>query len=241
MFPGTIRKTVVFSLATFLSVAAVSGELIAPTPLSSNLTVRVERVGTMPLTPGDNIASPQPYGNRELFLISHRPTKVFSLETKGEKKGLISEIYNDSDTPAGIDPAGSFALMNVAGNAAQNKVYMVITSRTRPDSIPVLNLPEPDNDPSGGYEDFLFIDTFDPANGFGNSNGGSGPLFNRNIYDIDAPNYTLFGGNIPVEVVFQVFIEFDYKNGVLSNPVPFLALETQEGPFHSGGGVACYA
>jgi hypothetical protein len=38
-------------------------------------------------------------------------------------------------------------------------------------------------------------------------------------------------------VVYQVFIEFDYDDGALSNPRPFLALQTQEGPFHSGGGL----
>jgi hypothetical protein len=59
----------------------------------------------------------------------------------------------------------------------------------------------------------------------------------RNIYDIDAPAYTLFFGPVAIEVVYQVFVEFDYKKGVLSNPKPFLALQTQEGPFHSGGGL----
>jgi hypothetical protein len=37
--------------------------------------------------------------------------------------------------------------------------------------------------------------------------------------------------------VYQVFVEFDYNKGTLNNPRPFLALQTQEGPFHSGGGL----
>lgn len=210
------------------------GPLVAPTPAASDLTVEVEPVGAMPKGPGDNIASPQPYGPNELFLISHVPTKVFSLDTRA---GQITQIYDPSQTPAGITPTSAFALMNVAGDAAKNKVYMVITSQTLPPGIPTLDLPDPDADPSGGREDFLFIDTFDPFNGFGNGNLGSGPLFDRNIYDIDAPNYTLFFAPVPIEVVYQVFFEWDYTDGALSNPRPFLALQTQEGPFHSGGGM----
>lgn len=210
------------------------GPLIAPTPVPSELTVEVEPAGIMPKAPGDNIASPQPYGPNELFLISHVPTNVFSLDTRA---GEITQIYDPSQTPAGITPASAFALMNVAGDAAKNKVYMVITSRTLPPGIPTLDLPDPDTDPSGGREDFLYIDTFDPVNGFGNGNGGSGALLDRNIYDIDAPNYTLFFAPVPIEVVYQVFFEWDYTDGALSNPRPFLALQTQEGPFHSGGGL----
>jgi hypothetical protein len=207
---------------------------IAPTPATSNLTVEVKLAGAMPMDPGDNIASPQPYGPHELFLISHRPTKAFSVDSITNQ---ITQIYDPLQTPAGIEPVGNFALMNIAGNHAKNKVYMVFSSRTLPVSIPMRTLPDPDTDPSGGREDFIHIDTFNPSDGFGNGNGGSGELLDRNIYDIDAPDYTLFFGPIPIEVVYQVFVEFDYKNGALTNPRPFLALETQEGPFHSGGGL----
>ncbi len=216
------------------AVSSAQGPLIAPTPAPSELTVEVAPVGTMPKAPGANIASPQPYGPKELFLISHVPTEVFSLNARD---GEIVQIYDPSQTPDGITPASNFALMNVAGNAAKNKVYMVLTSTTLPPGIPSLGLPDPDTDPSGGREDFLFIDTFDPVNGFGNGNAGSGPLLDRNIYDIDAPAYTLFFGPNPIQVVHQVFVEWDYTDGELSNPRPFLALETQEGPFHSGGGM----
>jgi hypothetical protein len=168
----------------FAAPASAYAQLIAPTPLSSDLTVEVKPAGSMPISPGDNIASPQPYGPKELLLISHSPTKVFSLDTK---KGESTMIYDPSQAPDDITPVGAFALMNVAGDHAKKKVYMVFTSRSLPSDIPVRHLPDPDTDPSGGREDFLFIDTFDPGNGFANGNGGSGPLLNRNIYDIDAP------------------------------------------------------
>ena len=153
---------------------------IAPTPVPSELTVEVEPAGIMPKAPGANIASPQPYGPNELFLISHVPTEVFSLDTRA---GEITQIYDPSQTPAGITPTSIFALMNVAGDAAKNKVYMVLTSRTLPPGIPTLDLPDPDTDPSGGREDFLFIDTFDPANGFGNGNAGSAGETNGGSHD----------------------------------------------------------
>jgi hypothetical protein len=224
------------SLFALLYSSALFAQLIAPTPAASDLTVEVEYVGTMPKEGPfyNNIASPQPYGPHELFLVSHVPTNVYSVDTR---TGQTTQIYDFAQTPAGLEPTGAFALMNVAGNPAKNKVYMVISSRTLPPGIPTRLLPDPDNDASGGREDFLFIDTFAPANGYGNGNGGSGPLYDRNIYDIDAPAYTLFFGPVPIEVVYQVFVEFDYSNGVLSNPRPFAALQTQEGPFHSGGGL----
>ena len=227
-------KKLVPTLAALMCTSVLHAQSIAPTPSPSNLTAEVTYAGTMPINPGDNIASPQPYGDNELFLISHRPTTVFSVNTDS---GTTTQIYDPSQTPAGIDPAGGFALMNVAGQPSKNKVYMVFTSRSLPVGIPVRYLPDPDTDPSGGREDFLFIDVFNPPGGFGNGNGGSGPLLNRDIYNIDASGFTLFFNPIPIEVVYQVFVEFNYENGVLSNPRPFLALETQEGPFHSGGGM----
>jgi hypothetical protein len=228
-----LRTTLIATCALGMYAGVSSADLIAPTPASSQLTVEVKLAGVMPKATGDNIASPQPYGSKELFLITHRPTQVFSVE---RRTGETTMIYNPAQTPADISPAGNFALMNVAGNADMNKVYMVFTSRTLPGGIPTRYLPDPD-DPSGGRENFFFIDTFNPIEGFGNGNGGSGPLLDRNIYDIDAPDYTLFFGPVPIEVVYQVFVEFDYKRGALSNPRPFLALQTQEGPFHSGGGL----
>ena len=227
-------KLLFLSVVMLACAPASQAELIAPTPGPSDLTVEVKHVGTMPMSVGDNIASPQPYGKNELFLISHRPTAVYSVDTRDDQ---ITQIYSPADTPAEITPTGNFALMNVAGNRAKSKVYMAFTSKTLPQGIPVKLLPDPDTDPSGGREDFLFIDTFNPANGFGNGNEGSGPLMNRDIYNIDAPAYTLFFSPVPIEVVYQVFVEFDYSDGVLSSPSPFLALQTQEGPFHSGGGM----
>ena len=214
------------------AVAAAQVPLIAPSPVPSALTVQVAPAGTMPKSSGANVASPQPYGSDELFLISHAPTAVFSFDVRD---GAITQIYGSSQTPAGVTPTGTFALMNVAGDPDASKIYMVLTSTTVPDGIPTRALPDPDADASGGREDFSYIDTFDPDNGFGNSVGGSGPLLNRNIYDIDAPNYLLFGTAIPYEVVHQVFFEWDYTDGALSDPRPFLALEAQEA--HVGGGM----
>lgn len=232
-----MKSLLALSLFALLYSSSLFAELIAPTPVVSNLTIKVSPVGIMPKNLGDNIASPQPYGTNELFLISHTPTKVFSFKTT---TGDTVQIYDSSQTPSGITPTGSFALMNVAGNAAKKKVYMVITSTTVPGGVPILELPDPDTDPSGGREDFLFIDTFNPGMGYGNFNGSGAGIFtriNQNIYDIDAPDYQLFFGPVPIEVAYQVFFEFDYIDGALSNPNPFLALETQEGPFHSGGGL----
>ena len=74
-------------------------QIIAPIPVASELTVEVEYVGTMPKEDGyNNIASPQPYGNRELFLISHVPPKVFSVNTRN---GDTTEIFGPADLPAG--------------------------------------------------------------------------------------------------------------------------------------------
>ena len=125
MFIRKIKTPSVFALAVFFSVSAVANGLIAPTPLPSGLTVQVEPIGNMPLdTEGNNIASPQPYGPTELFLISHTPTKVYSLITKGKNEGELTLIYDDSQTPAEINPTGNFALMNVAGDHAK-KLFII--------------------------------------------------------------------------------------------------------------------
>lgn len=234
------------ALVSTLSVAILVGggiassaqvPLIAPMPAPSGLTLEVVPAGTMPRTAGANIASPQSYGRHELFLISHAPTEVYSLDVRD---GVTTQIYEPSQTPAGITSAGSFALMNVVGDADDRKVYMVVTSTTLPTpGLTTLELPDPDGDPSGGREDFLYIDTFDPENGFWNANAGSGPLTNQDIYGFNEPAFTLFGSSSPLQPVFQVFFEWDYVDGVLANPRPFLALQTQGGfSFHTGGGMA---
>ena len=236
---ASIAAVVPLVLLGCVAVASADEPLVAPTPAPSGLAIEVVLAGTMSKDPGANLASPHAYGEDELFLISHAPTEVFSLDVQG---GGTTRIYDASRTPDGITTTGTFALASVAGDAAANKVYMVFTSTTLPTvpppGLPMLELPDPDSDPSGGREDFLYIDTFDPANGHVSSNGGSGPLLDRDIYDIDAPDYALFSFPSPIRITYQVFVEWDYLDGVLQDPRPFLAFETQGGAaFHTGGGM----
>ncbi|GEM_PF-2688442 len=205
--------------------------LLAPAPSPSNISIKVELVDNVQTS--GNLGSPVANGKHELLIINQAEGKIFSYCTRKKAKHCptedrITEIFNPSMSPEGTELGSFQAVINVVGRPNKKVLYVALTSLTLPDNVPVKMLPFPD-DPAGGREDFLAIDVFP------NSNGGSGPLLDRDIYRIDAPNYSLFGGPIPIANVYQIIYEFRYKNGVLSNPRPIVALQAQDGPFHLGG------
>lgn len=207
--------------------------LVAPAPSPSNLTLKVEYVGNVS-NPG-NLGSPVPHGWHELLIINQGEGKIVSYCTKKNadhcpSPDRLSDVFDPSMSPEGLSLAFSTgsAVINAIGNPWKKKLYVAFTSATLPADVPLHHLPYP-NEPAGGQEDFLFID------GPFTSNDGSGPLLNRDIYRIDAPNFSFFGNPMPIGIIYQIIYEFKYKNGVLSNPKPIVAFETQSGPGHFGG------
>ena len=220
--------------------------LKAPAAMPSDLTLKVELVGTMPTAGGpNNLASPVAYKHNEMFLIDQANANIFSYctskkESQCDNGSRLNQIFDAEDVPPGLgDPGGNRgpeAIINVAGDHAKNKVYIAFTATLRPESIPIHDLPFPE-DPSGGREDFIYIDGPPPMEVFYNSNNGSGPLLDRDIYRIDAPDFEIFFQAVPLRDQYQVLYKYDYNNGELSNPEAILALGNQGGPNHAGGGM----
>lgn len=236
MFKQFVKILPVFIGTTLFPISVQADEpILAPVASPSDLTVKVEFVDNV--SAGGNLGTPIPYGLKELFIVDQGEGKISSYCTrenvnKCPSPDRITEIFNTSMAPAGItiDPAitSPTKVVNIAGNRITNKVYIAVTSVTVPSGTPVKHLPFP-NEPGGAREDFLFIDTFPVGN------GGSGPLLDQDIYRIDAQNFTFFGQPMAVRTAYQVIIEYKYKNGVLSDPRPIVALESQAGPGHPGG------
>ena len=244
VFLGFFVSTSVVS-AALPEPCAAGAQLKAPAAVLSDLTVKVELMGTMPTVDvANNLASPVAYKHNEMFLIDQANANLYSYCTSDKvskcKNGTrLNQIFYTADVPPSLGAPGgnrgAEAIINVVGNHAENKVYIAFTATIRPTSIPVHDLPFPD-EPSGGKEDFIYIDGSQDA--FYNTNNGSGPLIDRDIYRIDAPDFAIFGSPVPMRDQYHVIYKYDYINGVLNNPEAILALANQGGPNHAGGGMS---
>lgn len=244
VFLGLFASTSIVS-AALPEPCAPGGPLKAPVADLSDLTVKVELVGTMPTVGGpNNLASPVTYKKNEMFLIDQAYGNLYSYCTSNKvskcKNGTrLNQIFYTIDVPPSLgDPGGNReteAIINVAGNHAKNKVYIAFTATLRPAGVPIYDLPFPD-EPSGGREDFIYIDG-NPDTWY-NSNNGSGALLDRDIYRIDAPDFAIFWSPVPMRDQYQVIYEYDYIDGVLSNPEAIIAFGNQGGPNHAGGAMS---
>ncbi|MEL7039655.1 MAG: hypothetical protein AAFO04_29195 [Cyanobacteria bacterium J06592_8] len=124
------------------------GQELVPDPIrDSELNVRVDYVGTMPfiLGPGffgdtPNLGSPVPVGE-QLFLLDQNDA-IYRFDSNS-----VSEVLQIDDAPAGLTLDNRQSILNVASNAAGNKVFVVYTSSTLPNELVDLNsvyaLPDP--------------------------------------------------------------------------------------------------
>ncbi len=146
---------------TFLvsSTAAIGQELVPDLVRDSQLNVKIDYVGTMPyvLGPGffgdtPNLGSPVPVGD-QLFLLDQN-NAIYRFDSNG-----ISEVITIDDAPAGLTLDNRQSILNVASNAAANKVFVVYTSSTLPpelvgqNSIYTLPDPLPGETPDGPVPD----------------------------------------------------------------------------------------
>ncbi|MDJ0552899.1 MAG: hypothetical protein QNJ68_00330 [Microcoleaceae cyanobacterium MO_207.B10] len=134
---------------TFLvsGTAATAIELAPDLVSDSDLNVKLDYVGTMPfvLGPGffgdvPNLGSPVPVGE-ELFLLDQNDA-IYRVDTNN-----ISEVLQIDEAPAGLTLDNRQSILNVAANAAGNKVFVVYTSSTVPAELVGQNstytLPDP--------------------------------------------------------------------------------------------------
>ena len=180
MFLGLFASTSVVS-AALPEPCAPYDQLKAPVAELSDLTVKVELVGTMPTVGGpNNLASPVIYKKNEMFLVDQANANLYSYCTSNKvskcKNGTrLNQIFYTADVPPSLGAPGGNrgleAIINVTGNHADNKVYIAFTATLRPAGIPIYDLPFPD-EPSGGREDFIYIDG-NPDTWYNSNNGGS--------------------------------------------------------------------
>lgn len=220
--------------AVLLALPSVASADFTPDPVvDSDLTVKVEYVGTMPanvvpFAPA-NRQSPVPYGKDELFLIDQRGA-IYSLIDEcafGKRRGkdddepctaassLVQIFDANTDAPAGLSLAGNDdAVLNMVGNARKDKVYIIYSSLTLPAGV------QNNEMPIGQIEDF-------PAAG----------LSNKDIYRINDDVF-VFGFNFTLRTEYQVLYEYDYINRQLLNPRAIVSWETQAPLTHNGGAMA---
>ena len=132
-------------------------ELLAPQPEPSNITVKVEYVGSMPVEVPSNINSPVAYGKKELLLVDQLQGKLYSF------KDGVSELIFDAaaDFPGELmrESLTAETILNVVGDPGKRKLYVIFVAKNAPDGAPVHFLPFPD-EPLGGLYDFIAIDDF---------------------------------------------------------------------------------
>lgn len=186
----------------------------------SELTVEVSHLGTMPfeLGPtfvpavlGPNLASPVTIRDR-LYLIDQNDGIYRSNRSGRADPVKIFDV--DEDSPAGLTLEGREAVLNISGGSG-NKVYVVLSSSTEPAGIPIHRLPAPLPGECCLAED---------------------PIFLEDLYRIgELPGPVAFFGT--TETWYQTLIEYKEVENRLVNPRMILAIETQSGPTHTGGGM----
>ena len=136
-------------VGTFLvsGTAAMAIELAPDLVIDSDLNVKLDYVGTMPfvLGPGffgdaPNLGSPVPVGE-QLFLLDQNDA-IYRFDNNS-----VSEVLQIDNAPAGLTLDNRQSILNVAANAAGNKVFVVYTSSTLPPELvgqnSVYALPDP--------------------------------------------------------------------------------------------------
>ena len=111
LFLGLCASTSILS-AALPEPCAPGAQLKAPAAQPSDLTVKVELVGTMP-TVGDanNLASPVAYSNDEMFLIDQANANIYSYcaskkISQCDNGSRINQIFYTIDLPPGLGIPG---------------------------------------------------------------------------------------------------------------------------------------
>jgi len=140
---------VAISLLSALAAAPSARADVAPRPepiVESNLVVRVDYVGTMPVTlaqqtlliQSPNLGSPVPIGEK-LYLLDQNAA-IYRLTDDGKIKKIFDAT---TDAPDGLLLTDRQRILNIAPGSAPNKMYVIFTSDTPPRNVPIRQLPQP--------------------------------------------------------------------------------------------------
>ncbi len=194
--------------------------------LDSELTVRVDHVGTMPfvLGPGvvpgtstPNLGSPVAIENK-LYLIDQNDA-IYRLNgsDQGTNDVQVQQIFNVSEAPDGLTLDNRQSILNIAPGGKRNSIYVMFTSGSEPTTdIPIYRMPAPlpgeccDLDAPIPLDDLYRI----------------GPI----------PGVT----SLTTRTEYQVLYEYKLAGKELEEPRAIAAFETQSsasGAIHNGGGM----
>ncbi|MFA3920218.1 hypothetical protein AB1E33_25115 [Ruegeria sp. 2012CJ15-1] len=192
---------------------------LEPNPvLPSDITLVIEKVGTIPGGDGEtNFQSPVAI-KQSIYGINQNEGKIYRVNADGDgNPRLIFDAETDAPEGLLIDDREGIANM-VGGNA--NKVYVAFTSDTLPegadDLFSVMRLPEFEQ-PGIVPQDDIFL-----GNPFV-------PKFVDDLYRLEASDLEGFPIFIPkdVGIKYQIIYEYDLAGNKLANPEPIAAFEVQ--------------
>lgn len=226
-----MKKTNLFKIFVFAMVLSLLGTTTAfavePTikpdlVLTSDITVQVSYVNTMPFvangpgivpgTFGSNLGSPVPIGNI-LYLIDQNDAIY-----RANGNGNIKKVFDVSEAPDGLALDHRQSILNISRGRFANSLYVMFTSGTEP-TTGIPNYPMPAQLPG-----VCCI----PVPGF------EIPI--ADLYRIgQVPAPLDFFGVTRTE--YQVLYEYRLSGNKLKNPRAIASFETQSGPTHNGGGM----
>lgn len=190
--------------------ATLAEPLIKPDLVQqSDLTVQAQHVGTMPFVIGPGFFGPTPNLGSPVAV----GDALFLIDQNDAIYRYdgkhIKQVFRVSKAPAGLVLDNRQSVLNVTPGTEPDQLYVVFTSPTLPDEpVPVRRMPPPL------------------------------PGFCCSVEDpVPVPDLYRLVDAAGTRTEFQVFYEFEAKGGKLKNPRAFLALETQSGPTHNGGGM----
>lgn len=219
------RSIRVSSCALLLGVFSLAGEVLAQQPpdvLPSSLTVKVEKVGSMPSVLGlgfvvppfaplqPNLASPVTI-KKKLYLIDQNDG-IYRLNGSTTQK-----IFSVEEAPDGLALDNRQSILNVAEGSRNDTMYVAFTSGTLPTAdIPLYEMPAP-------LPGVCCLPTVPVPD-----------LYRIGDLSLLPPPSFLFG---VTRTEYQVLYEFKVAGNKLKSPRAIAAFETQSGPTHNGGGM----
>lgn len=196
-------------------------ELKPDNVLESELTVKVDYVGTMPSVPGPafavglsqpNLGSPVTIDDK-LYLIDQNDA-IYRLDGN-ENNPQIQQIFDVSEAPNGLTLDNRESILNITSGNEPNSIYLMLTSGTEPTTdIPIYRKPDPLPGVVGIEEEEV-----------------------ADLYRLESESLPeSVSSLIPPETTYQVLYEYELAGDSLIEPRAIAAFESGAAS-HTGGGM----
>lgn len=240
-----LAASLLFMSSVMAEVIPMPGVNVPNAAIDSDITIKVKYYGKIP-----NDGVPTAGAPNMQAPVSHY-WRMYGVDNQGIlyrwsfllNKALIlydrDDALNDGidlvDEQEFVDDIGpTKPILNILGDHNPFKVYVMFSTKTAPDDVPVHYLPE------GRFEN-IAID-FDGVSPIDCENDPFAICFGElDIYDFQAsvPPFAIPGfASISFETHFQTLYEFTIVGNKLYHPRPIVAMEAQALTRHDGGGMA---